>query len=162
MFTVRELKALATRLDATAFELQLGPFVLVERPFKKERTSGALDVSPKATRPLMGGRAQKGVLDFDDLWVATLPPLRARALNPSTLAHRRRAARARTATQRSGHERPGGRTDGRPGGRADGRRDWLVGGPLRTDERTGEMTDGRAGGWMDAKEGEELTPKFGE
>jgi hypothetical protein len=30
------------------------------------------------------------------------------------------------------------------------------------DERTGEMTDGRAGGWMDAKEGEELTPKFGE
>jgi hypothetical protein len=24
------------------------------------------------------------------------------------------------------------------------------------------MTDGRAGGWMDAKEGEELTPKFGE
>ncbi len=77
MFTVRELKALATRLDATAFELQLGPFVLVERPFKKERTSGALDVSPKATRPLMGGRPHKGVLDFDDLWVATLPPLRA-------------------------------------------------------------------------------------
>jgi hypothetical protein len=24
------------------------------------------------------------------------------------------------------------------------------------------MTDGRAGGWMDAKEGEQLTPKFGE
>jgi FHA domain len=76
MFTVRELKALATRLDADAFRQQLGPFVLVERPFKKERKSGSLDVQPKATRPLKGGRAQKGVLDFEDLWVATLPPLR--------------------------------------------------------------------------------------
>lgn len=76
MFTVRELKALAMRLDAVAFARQLGPFVLVERPFKKERPSGSLDVNPKATRPLKSGRPQKGVLDFDDLWVATLPPLR--------------------------------------------------------------------------------------
>lgn len=77
MLTVRELKALATQLDAGSFERQLGPFVLVERPFKKERPSGSLDLNPKATRPLKNSRPpQKGVLDFDDLWVATLPPLR--------------------------------------------------------------------------------------
>ena len=76
MLTVRELKALAARLDAAAFAKQLGPFVLVERPFTKERKSGSLDLTPKTTRPLKGARSNKGVLDFDDLWVATLPPLR--------------------------------------------------------------------------------------
>lgn len=76
MLTVRELKELAARLDAVSFAKQLGPFVLVERPFKKERKSGSLDLTPKTTRPLKGSRSNKGVLDFDDLWVATLPPLR--------------------------------------------------------------------------------------
>lgn len=75
MLTVRELRELAARLDEAAFAKQLGPFVLVERPFKKERKSGSLDLTPKSTRPLKGSRATKGVLDFDDLWVATLPPL---------------------------------------------------------------------------------------
>ncbi len=50
--------------------------------------------------------------------------------------------------------RAGGRTDGRMGERVDWRRDWLVGGPLRTDERTGEMTAGRAGGRTDGRMGE--------
>ncbi|MER2561425.1 MAG: FHA domain-containing protein [Myxococcaceae bacterium] len=76
MLTVRELRELAARLDAATFAKQLGPFVLVERPFKKERKSGSLDLTPKTTRPLNGARSSKGVLDFDDLWVATLPPLR--------------------------------------------------------------------------------------
>jgi hypothetical protein len=75
VLTVRELRELAARLDEAAFAKQLGPFVLVERPFKKERKSGSLDLTPKSTRPLKGSRATKGVLDFDDLWVATLPPL---------------------------------------------------------------------------------------
>lgn len=71
MFTVRELKELAQRLDAEAFEQQLGPFVLVERPFTRAR-----EVAPKTTRPLTGGPPRRDVLDFDDLGVATLPPLR--------------------------------------------------------------------------------------
>lgn len=76
MLTVRELKELAARLDTQAFEAQLGPFVLVERPYKKERKSGELDINPKHTRPLSPNRPQKSVLDFDDLWVAALPPVR--------------------------------------------------------------------------------------
>lgn len=73
--SIRELKALAARLDEKAFARQLGPFVLVERPFLKERKTGKLEVVPKTTRPMKGGRSAKGVLDFEDLWVATLPPL---------------------------------------------------------------------------------------
>lgn len=73
--SVRELKALAARLDEKAFARQLGPFVLVERPFLKERKTGKIEIVPKSTRPVKNNRALKGVLDFEDLWVATLPPL---------------------------------------------------------------------------------------
>jgi hypothetical protein len=75
MFSVRELKDLARRLDDEAFARQLGPFVLVQRP---------LNVSPPnavenralllPTRPLRRVPRQS-VLDFEDLWVATLPPM---------------------------------------------------------------------------------------
>ncbi|MBL9037570.1 MAG: FHA domain-containing protein [Archangium sp.] len=74
VLSVRELKTLARGLDDQAFVAQLGPFVLVQRPFTKERKSGAIEVGPKVTRPLKSRKAAS-VFDFEDLWVATLPPI---------------------------------------------------------------------------------------
>ena len=72
MLSVRELKALASRLDAAALEKQLGPFVLVQRPWQK--TAEGAGAPPKTTR-VLGKRKQQSPLDFEDLWVATLPPM---------------------------------------------------------------------------------------
>jgi len=72
MLSVRELKALASRLDAAALEKQLGPFVLVQRPWRKVVDGGA--APPKTTR-LVATRKTQSPLDFEDLWVATLPPM---------------------------------------------------------------------------------------
>lgn len=73
MLSVRELKALASRLDGEALEKQLGPFVLVQRPYKKADAEKPQSV-PKTTR-VVGRRKQQSPLDFEDLWVATLPPM---------------------------------------------------------------------------------------
>lgn len=75
MLSVRELKELTRRLDVPMLERQLGPFVLVQRP-----TMGAAKRTEQlTTRPLANpGKPSKGVFDFEDLWVATLPPLSTR------------------------------------------------------------------------------------
>lgn len=72
MLTVRELKELTGRLDVDALGRQLGPFVLVQHPL-----SASAGRSPTlATRALPNpGAPPRGVFDFEDLWVATLPPL---------------------------------------------------------------------------------------
>jgi hypothetical protein len=69
MLSVRELKALATQLDDAGLVKQLGPFVLVQRPWQKEGAG-----IPKTTRVLKPRRSDT-VLAFDELWVATVPPL---------------------------------------------------------------------------------------
>lgn len=74
--SVRELKSLAEKLDERSFAQQLGPFVLVERPFIREKKTGKIEFSPRTTRPLANLKSRSSVLDFDDLWVATLPPIR--------------------------------------------------------------------------------------
>lgn len=73
VLSVRELKALARRLDDEAFARQLGPFVLVQRPIA-EAVKGKLVKGLKTTQP-MPARTRQSVLDFEELWVATLPPL---------------------------------------------------------------------------------------
>ena len=74
MLSVRELKELTRRLDVPTLEEQLGPFVLVQRP-----TPGVAKRSNVlATRPLGRPAPQRGVFDFEDLWVATLPPMSSR------------------------------------------------------------------------------------
>ena len=73
VLSVKELKALARRLDDAAFAQQLGPFVLVQRPIE-EAVKGAPGKGLKTTQP-MPARTKRSVLDFEDLWVATLPPL---------------------------------------------------------------------------------------
>jgi hypothetical protein len=74
MLTVRELKQLTVQLDLPTLERQLGPFVLVQRPtavrpqrFDARATVRLTDRSKPAP--------MKGVFDFEDLWVANLPPL---------------------------------------------------------------------------------------
>lgn len=73
MLSVRELKELTGRLDNAELERQLGPFVLVQRP----TATGAADSDLRQTRKLAGNSNPLGggVFDFEDLWVATLPPL---------------------------------------------------------------------------------------
>lgn len=75
MLTVRELKEVTRRLDVAALEKQLGPFVLIQHPM----TGAASRSATLDTRALPNpGAPPRGVFDFEDLWVATLPPLRDR------------------------------------------------------------------------------------
>lgn len=75
MLSVRELKEVTRRLDVAALEKQLGPFVLIQHPM----TGAANRSATLDTRALPNpGAPPRGVFDFEDLWVATLPPLRAR------------------------------------------------------------------------------------
>ena len=77
MLSVRQLKELTRSLDAAALEKQLGAFVLIQRPL----ISDAKRVETLATRPLANPNkpgTSRGVFDFEDLWVATLPPIRSR------------------------------------------------------------------------------------
>ncbi|MBL8910323.1 MAG: FHA domain-containing protein [Archangium sp.] len=71
--SVRELKELTARLDEAALEKQLGAFVLVQRPLPAGVRTETLSTRPIAdpSKPAK----PKGVFDFEDLWVATLPPL---------------------------------------------------------------------------------------
>ncbi len=67
---MRELKELTKGLDAAALIMQLGPFVLVQRPYEPQPRA----LHRGVTAPL--GRRPTATVDFDDLWVLTLPPVR--------------------------------------------------------------------------------------
>ncbi|MFT3836707.1 MAG: FHA domain-containing protein [Myxococcaceae bacterium] len=70
--TVRELKELTHSLTRDALLQQLGPFVLVQRPFTPQPRAMARGV----TAPL--GKRPTASFDFEDLWILTLPPVRSR------------------------------------------------------------------------------------
>jgi hypothetical protein len=76
MISVKELRALGASLPEAKFRRQLGPFVLVQRPPSPE-SSAVLDPTRTANR----GTIEQGMLsllfEFEDLLVATLPPLAA-------------------------------------------------------------------------------------
>ena len=76
MLIVRELKELTQRLDLPALEKQLGPFVLVQRPRSAPPANRANTLETKS----LAGKVprSKTVFDFEDLWVATLPPMSSR------------------------------------------------------------------------------------
>ena len=67
---MRELKELTAGLDAPALIMQLGPFVLVQRPFVPQPRA----MHRTVTAPL--GKRPSSTVDFEDLWVLTLPPVR--------------------------------------------------------------------------------------
>lgn len=70
MLSVRELKVLAQKLDGPSFARQVGPFSLVERPYEKTPDGPV----PKATT-VLGRQRVASLTPFEDLWVATLPPV---------------------------------------------------------------------------------------
>jgi FHA domain len=70
MWLIRQLRELASRLDDEALQAQLGPFVLVQRPYRVQGMS-----VPQTTQPLDRPRGP-AYDEFDELRVATLPPLR--------------------------------------------------------------------------------------
>jgi hypothetical protein len=70
MLLVRTLRLLTSRLDDASLERQLGPFVLVERPFEVQGKG-----IPQATQPLDRLVRGAAVDEFDELEVVTLPPV---------------------------------------------------------------------------------------
>jgi hypothetical protein len=74
VISVKELRTLGTSLSEAKFRRQLGPFVLIQRPPSPE-SSAVLD----PTRTADPGMIEQGMLsllfEFEDLLVATLPPL---------------------------------------------------------------------------------------
>jgi hypothetical protein len=82
MLTVKELRVLSGQLKPDAFRKQLGPFVLVQKP--EGPAPGGTDkmglpVNVQRTAIMKPGQAQAAALalvfQFEDLSVATLPPL---------------------------------------------------------------------------------------
>lgn len=69
MLSIAELRVLARQLDDRSLARQLGPFALIQRPWVK-----ATAVIPRVTQPLALRRLD-ALASFDDLRVATLPPL---------------------------------------------------------------------------------------
>ena len=76
MNSVKELRALGASLTEAKFRRELGPFALIQRPPSPE-SSAVLDPTHTANR----GTIEQGMLsllfEFEDLLVATLPPLKA-------------------------------------------------------------------------------------
>jgi hypothetical protein len=74
VISVKELRALGTSLTASAFRRQLGPFALIQRPPSPE--SSAVLAPTRVADP---GTMELGMLslifEFENLLVATLPPL---------------------------------------------------------------------------------------
>jgi pSer/pThr/pTyr-binding forkhead associated (FHA) protein len=81
MLSVKELRTLASRLDPAQFRKQLGPFALVQRP-GPDRAATLHDGLPPGAEHTTVSRPEQvtaGALallfQFDDLLVATIPPL---------------------------------------------------------------------------------------
>lgn len=80
MLNVRELRSLASRLTETFFCNQVGPFVLVQRPPRPVVEQMAMRMGAQstmaATGPSLEAMQLAVMLRFDELVVATLPPMR--------------------------------------------------------------------------------------
>jgi hypothetical protein len=76
MLSVTELRRVAASMEPEAFERQLGPFVLVQRPPDEMTQQRALMLGAKRTIAHQHAtNAQSLLFDFDDLLIATLPPM---------------------------------------------------------------------------------------
>jgi hypothetical protein len=78
VLSVKELHRIAGSMRREEFERQLGPFVLVQRPVDQQKQLKALQLGAKRTVAIKRGAAADDVsllFEFDDLMVATLPPV---------------------------------------------------------------------------------------
>lgn len=77
VLTVTELRRIAQSMKSEAFDRQLGPFVLVQRPPDEMTRQRALLLGTKRTIAHDRDAARFSLLfEFDDLLIATLPPVR--------------------------------------------------------------------------------------
>jgi hypothetical protein len=79
MLYVRDLRALASRLTEPFFTKQVGPFALVQKPPRPVVEQMAMKMGAQstmvATGPSLEAMQLAVLLRFDELLVATLPPL---------------------------------------------------------------------------------------
>ncbi|MBL8953496.1 MAG: FHA domain-containing protein [Myxococcaceae bacterium] len=79
MLSVKELHRIAKTMKAAEFARQLGPFALVQRPPDAVTAARALQLGAKRTVAIKRGEAAQDevslLFEFDDLMVATLPPV---------------------------------------------------------------------------------------
>lgn len=78
VLSVKELHRIAGSMRREEFERQLGPFVLVQRPPDAIKQQKAMELGAKRTVALKRSDVTDEVsllFEFDDLVVATLPPL---------------------------------------------------------------------------------------
>jgi hypothetical protein len=78
VLSVKELHRIAGSMRREEFERQLGPFVLVQRPPDQLKQLKALQLGARRTVALKRGDTADDVsllFEFDDLMVATLPPV---------------------------------------------------------------------------------------
>ena len=76
MLRIRELAELARKLDIQAFEAQMGPFALMQRPTPealKAKSARGWDLAT-ASLPAVSVKGPPAPVDFEELLVATLPP----------------------------------------------------------------------------------------
>lgn len=82
MLSVLEVRALAHQLEEREFCLQLGPFVLIQRPARPLVAKRTADLAANRTFPSQRDRAVESALtiiqELPALYVATLPPVRAK------------------------------------------------------------------------------------
>ena len=84
MLTIREIRSLATHLKADRFVHELGAFALIQRPLSVEQSPETaqmgLPMNARATAVARPERLSADVLslllEFEELIVATLPPLK--------------------------------------------------------------------------------------
>lgn len=79
MLSIKELRPLARQLTADRFEREMGPFALVQRP--PSALVDAYRISELSKKTVISKRAPDEsalsmILEFDNLVVATLPPMR--------------------------------------------------------------------------------------
>lgn len=88
MLSIREIRSIALNVDAHAFGRELGPFALIQQPKELAMGSGTMvmgvPVNARATQVARPEKLTADVLSmlfrFDDLVVATLPPVDSGAL----------------------------------------------------------------------------------
>lgn len=75
MIRVRELAAIARKLDGFAFAKQMGPFVLMQKSAAAPRTPSGADWQTSTSRqPSASTKKDPAAVEFADQLVATLPP----------------------------------------------------------------------------------------
>jgi len=77
VLSVKEIRSLAASLSEAEFKTQMGPFALIQRPPADgdERHPGYAATTRKSHPEMMSQKVLSLLFEFEDLAVATLPPL---------------------------------------------------------------------------------------